>query len=88
MGALFPAAALAPSILAKFILGVGVFLLIVTVLDIFVGYGLWRHKNWARITAIVLSVLGLLSFPIGTIFGIVVIYLFAFNKDVKNLFKS
>ena|SRR3989338_2131023 len=65
----------------------GVVLIIYGVLDLFVGWGLWKHKNWARITAIVLGVLGLISFPIGTIFGILVIYFFGFNEDVKGLFK-
>ena len=65
----------------------GVVLIVYGVLDLFVGWGLWKHKNWARITAIVLGVLGLISFPIGTIFGILVIYFFGFNEDVKGLFK-
>ena len=34
------------------------------------GFGLTKGAQWARLTIIVLSVLGLLSFPIGTIFGV------------------
>lgn len=57
------------------------------VLYFFVGLGLWRRQNWARITTIVLSVLSLLSFPIGTVIGALGIYFFGFEEAVKNLFR-
>ena len=38
--------------------------------QIFVGYHLRKFQNWARIVAIVLSFLSLLSFPVGTIISI------------------
>ena len=66
---------------------IGVFMSVVGVLGIFVGYGLWKHRNWARITAIVLAVLSLFIFPIGIVFVVLVIYFFGFNNDVKSLFK-
>lgn len=77
---------LAGGLLAGLIAVMGVVFLIVGALYVFVGYGLWKFKNWARITAIVLAVLGLISFPLGTIIGIIVIYLFGFDKGVKSLF--
>jgi hypothetical protein len=40
------------------VLGVGYF---------FIGYGLRRLRGWARIPTIILSILGLLAFPIGTL---------------------
>jgi hypothetical protein len=33
------------------------------------GYGLLTHKRWARILAIIVGVLSLLIFPLGTIIG-------------------
>ncbi|MBI2148563.1 hypothetical protein HYU23_02690 [Candidatus Woesearchaeota archaeon] len=65
----------------------GIVMIAFAVLGFFVGLGLWRNRNWARITAIVLGVIGLLSFPIGTIINAIIIYFLAFNKDVKNLFR-
>ncbi len=64
----------------------GVVMIVLAALGAFVGYGLWRYKSWARIVAIVLAVIGLLSFPIGTIINAVILYFVAFNKDVKALF--
>ena len=39
----------------------GIVLLLFGVLYFFVGRGLWKARNWARIVAIILSVLGLLG---------------------------
>jgi hypothetical protein len=70
-----------------FLAVVGVFMLLVAVFEAFVGYGLWTHKPWARIAALVMSVINLVSFPIGTIIGAVGIWLFGFEPSVKGLFK-
>jgi hypothetical protein len=34
------------------------------------GYGLLTRKPWARVLAIVVGILGLLNFPVGTAIGI------------------
>ncbi len=64
-----------------------IFILIFGALYLLIAWGLWTFKNWARIAAIVLSVIGLLGFPIGTVISAIVIYLLAFNKDVVKQFK-
>ena len=64
----------------------GVLLLIMGAVELYAGWGLWTFKNWARITMIVVSVLSLPNFPLGTVIGVVGIYLFGFNEDVKRLF--
>ncbi len=64
----------------------GILFLVLAVLYLFGGLGLWRHKEWARILTIVLSVLSLFSFPIGTIIGAIGIWLFGFEPTVKGLF--
>jgi hypothetical protein len=66
----------------------GIVLVALGVLELFVGLGLWKFKNWARIVSIVFAVIGLAGWPSGTIFGAVIIYLLAFNKDIKALFKK
>ena len=50
-----------------------------------VGYGLLNLKSWARIAAIVLAILSLCSFPIGTILGGVVLY-FMFQEENIRVF--
>ncbi|MFX1511847.1 MAG: hypothetical protein ACFFCQ_04615 [Promethearchaeota archaeon] len=47
---------------------------IVALFYFLVGFGLWKLWNSARIVAVVLAVFTLLAFPIGTIFGIIVIW--------------
>lgn len=51
------------------------------------GIGLWRRKEWARWVALVLAVLGLLNFPIGTIIGALVIW-FLLREDVQAAFRG
>ena len=38
------------------------------------GFGLLARKSWARILAIVVAILGLLNFPLGTLIGLYVIW--------------
>lgn len=50
--------------------GVIFFILVLTSLPALIGgIGLLRNENWGRILIIIVSVLGLLNFPIGTIVG-------------------
>jgi hypothetical protein len=48
----------------------GLFSLLFAVAYGFVGYGLQQRAAWARITALVIGGLSLLSFPIGTLIGV------------------
>ncbi|HLC86634.1 MAG TPA: hypothetical protein VJG30_05080 [Candidatus Nanoarchaeia archaeon] len=82
----FTSGGLLGGFLGGFAVLMGIVMLVIAALEAYVGWGLWNFKNWAKITAIVLAVIGLLAFPIGTIVGIVVIYLLGFNNDVKSLF--
>ena len=53
----------------------------------FVGFQLTKLAGWARIAAIVLGVLALCGFPIGTIVGGIIIYFLAFDKDTVAAFR-
>ena len=64
----------------------GIFLIAVAVFDAIVGYGLWNRKPWARVTVLIMSVLDLFSFPIGTIIGVAGIWLFGFDETIKGIF--
>jgi hypothetical protein len=55
--------------------------------DIAAGYGLLNYKGWARILAIILAILNLLLFPIGTAIGIYTLVIM-FNKETEALFKG
>jgi hypothetical protein len=50
---------------------------IMAALALFAGYSLLTRKPWARILAIVLGILALLKFPIGTALGIYTLWVLA-----------
>ncbi|MBU0984788.1 MAG: hypothetical protein KKA42_13010 [candidate division Zixibacteria bacterium] len=49
------------------------------------GWGLLRHKSWARILTIILSILILPGFPIGTALGIYGLWAM-FNEEAERMF--
>jgi len=51
------------------------------------GYGLLNYKGWARILAIILAILNLILFPIGTALGIYTLVIM-FNDEAKALFNG
>jgi len=51
-----------------------------------IGWGLWKQHEWGRIGALVLAVLRLLSFPIGTVIGALIIW-YLFREDIKQEFR-
>lgn len=51
-----------------------------------VGAGLLQHRAWARIGGIVLGVLALLNFPLGTAIGVGAIWLLGFERNAIDLF--
>ena len=61
-----------------FVLGIGQFC---------VGYGLRRLKRWSRVPSGILSGLGLLAIPIGTLINAYILYLI-FSKKGKMVFSD
>jgi uncharacterized membrane protein (DUF2068 family) len=56
---------------------VGVIALVLMVfglLDLAVGYGLWKMRSWARVAAIALALVSLIFVPIGTISGAITLW--------------
>ena len=51
------------------------------------GFGLLKYKGWARILAIILAILNLCLFPIGTALGIYTLVIM-FNDETKTLFNG
>jgi len=64
-----------------------VVLLLLSLPNIVAGIGLIRLRPWARIAGIVLSILGLMMFPFGTIVGVYGIWVL-FSKDTERLFEA
>ncbi len=65
----------------------GLFVIAVGTLEIVVAVNLRNFKPWARIAQMVISALGLLSFPIGTAVGIYALWALL-NKDTASLFEE
>lgn len=57
------------------------------IVDVVAGYGLLNYKSWARILAIILAILNLCLFPIGTALGIYTLVIM-FNQETEVLFKG
>jgi hypothetical protein len=56
---------------------VGVIALVLMVfglLDLAVGYGLWKMQSWARVAAIALALVSLIFVPIGTLSGAITLW--------------
>jgi hypothetical protein len=67
------------------LLGTGIIIFIFAICYTITGWGLWTLKSWARIVALILAGISLLSFPIGTIIGIVVLW-YLFKPEIKKAF--
>ena len=80
-----PDAAVGTTVLGLTGVWLGVMFATFAVANIVVGVGLWKFKKWARIAGIILAVLSLVSFPIGTAFGIYALIIL-FRKDTEALF--
>jgi hypothetical protein len=57
------------TLIATIALFVGGFIALLSVPSLLAGWGLLRRKHWARIVAIILAVLHLFNFPLGTLTG-------------------
>jgi hypothetical protein len=55
--------------------------------DFAAGLGLLQYKSWARILAIILGILNLILFPVGTAVGIYTLIIM-FNEEAKALFNG
>ena len=55
--------------------------------DFVAGLGLLQYRSWARILAIILGIVNLILFPIGTAVGIYTLIIM-FNEETKALFNG
>ena len=61
-------------------------LVVLSLPGILIGFGLLRRRPWARIAAIVLSILSLMMIPFGTLVGIYGLWVLL-SKDTERLFE-
>jgi hypothetical protein len=66
---------------------VGVFLSLLALPGIAAGIGLLMHKSWGQILAIVVGILNLINFPIGTIIGLYTLWVL-FQNTATNYFAA
>ena len=65
--------------------GLGIFMGVLALVWGICGYGVLKHKSWARIFAIILCAMSLVKIPIGTAFGIYGLWIM-FNKETEAMF--
>jgi len=65
----------------------GGMLVLLAIPGLIVGVGLLKFKEWARILGIVLSVINLLNFPLGTALGIYALIILL-NDETTPLFQE
>ena len=65
--------------------GIGGIFFLFSMVKLIGAYGLLKRKSWGRIYVLVLCVLGLLSFPFGTLIGIYGIWILTKDETI-NLF--
>lgn len=63
----------------------GGFLILISAPSIIAGIGLQKRKQWARILTIVLAILNILNFPIGTAIGAYSLWVLL-NDQAKSYF--
>jgi hypothetical protein len=59
--------------------------ILIGVFDFLVGWGLWTLAPWAHTAALVLAIIGLLFFPIGTVISIIIL-IYLFQPEIKAAF--
>lgn len=72
------------SIIARIVVG---FLVFLSIPGLIAGIGLLKRKEWARILTLIISVISLLNFPLGTAVGVYSIWALV-NTEVVDEFKN
>lgn len=80
-----PDAGTAMAITAAAGLLAGGLFVIISAANWIVGWGLWKQREWARVTAIGLAILRLFNVPLGTVIGGLIIW-YLLREDVKTEF--
>jgi hypothetical protein len=79
--------ALAALMSGGLMMGLAVLVGVLSIPNILAGRGLLQRRPWARTLAIVLSVIGLLNFPLGTAIGAYSLWVLL-NDETRRLFPA
>lgn len=80
-----PDAAIAAPIIGLTGVVLVMFMVVLSLPSIIIGWGLYQLRSWSRVAGIVLSVVSLISFPFGTALGAYGLWVL-FSKDGQKLF--
>lgn len=72
------------AIISKVLMG---FMILLSIPGLIAGIGLFKRKEWARILTLIVSVISLLNFPLGTAIGVYSIWALV-HPEVINNFKA
>jgi hypothetical protein len=65
--------------------GLGIIIIISAICNFLVSWGLWTMKSWIKKWGIIPPIIGLLAFPVGTIFSIILLILWLlFKQEINN----
>ena len=82
-----PEAAIAMPVIGITGMALVTFFVVLSLPGVIVGIGLLKFRPWARIGGIVLSILGLMVIPFGTIVGVYGLWVL-FSKEAERLFMA
>lgn len=69
-------------------IGIAFFFLIKSIPEIIGGFGLLKHKPWARYLILIIAVIDLIQIPIGTIIGIYELWVLLNEKTIELFSKE
>jgi hypothetical protein len=72
------------ALMGGFIAAFGIFALIISLPGVIAGWGLLTYRPWARTLTIILSILNVVTFPLGTALGVYGL-LIMFNPECEQL---
>lgn len=67
---------------------VGGFMLLMVVPGILAGWGLLKRKSWARVLALIIGILNIMSFPFGTAVGVYTIWVLLIHEESQSYFSN
>lgn len=85
---LFSGEAEAFGVMVMIMMIVGMMMLVFAVPGILAGWGLLKRKSWARILALVIGILNIMSFPIGTAVGMYTVYVLLLREGSDTYFNN
>ncbi len=62
-----------------------IFVAVTGIVAALTGWGLLRIRSWARILALILAIMGLFAFPVGTVISALIIW-YLLKEDVRQVF--